>query len=321
MEPHHHKGNKFINPSPEFEDHSFWAVIKWRWKRLFEKLPSLDPEDYHLAISPNDGVLLAKNNPHLSLTWVGHATVYIQLDGKGILTDPIWSDRASPFSHMGPKRYTKPGIAIEDLPYLHYVVISHNHYDHLDLPTLKQLEQKFHPVFLTGLGNKPKLIDNKIKNVVELDWWQSWKKEDISFTFTPTQHFSARTPWDKNETLWGSFVISGSKNIYFAGDTGYFGGFKEIGKKFPIHCAILPIGAYEPRWFMKSVHLNPQESVVAFQDLGATYMLPIHYQTFVLSDEAIDAPLKETFSHFSTSGISKNRIVDLSIGETRFFKE
>ena len=142
----------------------------------------------------------------------------------------------------------------------------------------------------------------------------------MKFIFTPTQHFSARTPFDKNETLWGSFIIQGSKTFYFAGDTGYFEGFKKIAEKFPnIHTAILPIGAYKPRWFMKSVHLDPNESVKAYIDLKANYMLPIHYNTFVLSDEALDKPLKETINQFIQQNLPSEKLLKLKIGESRFF--
>ena len=168
----HQTNNGFQNPSANFEDHSFFSVITWRFKRMFEKVPSLNPKEYSFSVLKNNGLRLKTNNPHPSLTWIGHATVYIQLDGKGILTDPIWSERCSPVTWAGPKRYTPPGLAINKIPYLHYVVISHSHYDHMDLPTLKKLEKRFHPIFITGLANKKLLMDNGLKNVIELDWWQ-----------------------------------------------------------------------------------------------------------------------------------------------------
>lgn len=320
--PSHHTKTGFQNTDPGSELKGFLDLLKWRFERSRSADREIDPRNFRIPVLKNDGEALRKNNPHLSLTWVGHATVYIQLDGKGVLTDPIWSKRASPFTFAGPERITPPGIDIDAIPYLHAVLISHNHYDHLDLPTLRSLDERFHPVFLTGLGNGALLRSAGIANVRELDWWQESGVGDLRFVFTPAQHFSARGMFDRNKTLWGSFLIRGSKTIYFAGDTGYFSGFREIAKRYPgIHTAILPIGAYAPRWFMKPVHMDPVESVQAMVDLNAHYMLPVHYHTFILTDENLDEPLQLTTESFVQHGLPSGRLLPLRIGESRFFKD
>jgi N-acyl-phosphatidylethanolamine-hydrolysing phospholipase D len=317
----HHTKDGFKNLDPKMEHKSLSDVLGWQFGRLFKNLPSLDAKDYSIETFTNDGLKLNENQKNFSFTWIGHASVLIQLEGKNILTDPIWSERCSPVSFAGPKRYTNPGIKIENLPKIDLVLISHNHYDHLDLPTLKILNEKFRPKFFVGLKNKPFLEENGIQNIVELDWWDETESNELKIIFTPTQHFSARGVFDRNQTLWGSFVVQGKKNsFYFAGDTGYFSGFQEIGKKFPnLDVAILPIGAYEPRWFMKPVHMNPSEAMDAYIDLKAKYFLPMHYLTFVLTDEALDEPLKLTKLEFENKGISSKNLFDLKIGESKFF--
>lgn len=320
--PIHHTKNGYRNLD-EVQAKGLSDVLSWQISKLFQSdLPSLNPEDYKFEIEPNDGSGLRENQDQFSLTWVGHASLLVQLDGKNILTDPIWSERCSPVSFLGPKRYTPPGIKMEDLPPIHIVLISHNHYDHLDISTLKELEKRYNPIFFVGLGNGELLRGEGIKRVHEMDWWDSKKELDLQINFTPTQHFSARGLFDRDKTLWGSYVIQGKKkSFYFAGDTGYFSGFKEIGKKFPgMDYAILPIGAYEPRWFMKIVHMNPEDTIQAFLDLGAKQLVPMHYQTFILTDEALDAPLPFTISEMEKRNIERQRLLALKIGESRFFK-
>lgn len=214
----HHTENGFKNPNPNFETKGFWNVIVWQFQR-FQLPNSLDPADYPpFPVVGNDGSELKSNTSKLSVTWIGHATTLIQVDGVNILSDPIWSERCSPVSFIGPKRYTPPGIKIEDLPKIDIVILSHNHYDHTDLPTLRQLEEKFHPLVLTGLGNKKLLLGEGLKNVKEMDWWDETKTNDLSITFTPTQHFSGRGLLDRNETLWGSYFISGKKRRFTLGE-------------------------------------------------------------------------------------------------------
>lgn len=317
----HHTADGFKNPNPNFETKGLWNVISWQFQR-FQLPHSLDPKDYPpFPVLPNDGNQLLANHSKLSVTWVGHATTLIQIDGVNILTDPIWSERCSPVSFIGPKRYTPPGIKIENLPRIDIVILSHNHYDHTDLPTLKQLEEKFHPLVFTGIGNRKLLLAEGLKNVKEMDWWEEIKTNDLSITFTPTQHFSGRGLFDRDETLWGSYLISGEKEkVYFGGDTGYYTHFREISERLgPIDVAILPIGATEPRWMMEPVHVDPIQAVQAFVDLKAKYMVPMHYMTFVLSDEALDSPVPRTKEELKRAGISEDHFIPLKIGESRFF--
>ncbi len=320
--PFHHTKNGFRNLDSEVEVKGLGDVLSWQFSKLFQsKQSSVNPSDYKFEVITNDGAELRKNSHKTSFTWIGHATLLIQLDGKNILTDPIWSQRCSPVGFAGPKRYTQPGLKLEDLPLIHIVLISHNHYDHLDLPTLIELEKRFSPTFFVGLKNADLLKTNGIQKVFELDWWEEISLLELSITFTPTQHFSARGVFDRNQTLWGSFVVLGKEHsFFFAGDTGYFSGFKEIRKKFPnLDFAILPIGAYEPRWFMKAVHMNPEDAVQAFLDLQAKYFIPMHYQTFVLSDEGLDAPLSFTKAEFQRRSLDINKLLSLKIGESKFF--
>jgi N-acyl-phosphatidylethanolamine-hydrolysing phospholipase D len=318
--PSHHTKNGFRNLNPEVKAKGLGSVLSWQFQRIFQDLPSLNSKDYSFDIIENDGTLLKKNTSQFSVTWIGHATTLIQMNGINILTDPIWSERCSPVSFAGPKRYTPPGITLENLPKIDIVIISHNHYDHMDLPTLKTLEKLFSPTFFVGLGNKDFLSNEGLNKVFELDWWDEKQVNNAKIIFTPTQHFSARGIFDRDKTLWGSYIVNvGNKTIYFAGDTAYFTGFKEIGDRFPnIDFAILPIGAYEPRWFMQPVHMSPEESVQAFLDLRAKYFFPMHYQTFVLTDEALDEPLKLTKKQFEVENISMDKLIDLKIGETKF---
>lgn len=322
MKPHHKK-NGFRNTSKNFVRHGFSSMIKWRWSRDEAALPSLNPKDYRFPEIKNDGKVLKENPKNFSATWIGHATVLVQIDGKNILTDPIWSDRCSPVSFAGPKRYTKPGLSLDNLPKIDLVLISHNHYDHMDLDTLVELEKRFKPHFLVGLNNKKLLLSAGLSRVSELDWWDAVSEKSLTITFTPTQHFSGRKIVDLDMSLWGSFVVSGKfKKFYFSGDTGYFEGFSEISKRFSdIDLAILPIGAYEPRWFMSPMHVDPQQSVKAFVDLKAKYMVPMHYQTFVLTDEALDEPLRLTYKEFENQNISLERLLGLKIGESYFLDE
>ncbi len=317
----HHTSNGFKNPNPEFVEQGLGSLIKWisfRWQVEH----SIDPDDYPaFPIQKNDGALLRANSSKLTVTWIGHASTLIQIDGINILTDPIWSERCSPVSFAGPKRFTPPGLKIEDLPQIDLVILSHNHYDHMDLPTLRILENKFHPKFLAGLGNRDFLTNEGLIDVMELDWWDEVSVKGLSIHFTPTQHFTGRGIFDRFKTLWGSYVVKGKSNkVYFAGDTGYYSHFKEIGEKFgEIDVAILPIGAFEPRWFMAGVHVDPAQAVQAFEDLNAKFLVPMHYMTFVLADEKLDSPIPLTQEAFQSRKIDITRLIALKIGESRFF--
>ncbi|BBH53103.1 MBL fold metallo-hydrolase [Fluviispira sanaruensis] len=312
----HYDGSRFLNPSDRTE-HGLWDVVKMLTTSSFEDWP----ESVSNSPSPNMNHALKVNE--IAITFINHATVLIQVQGYNILTDPIWSKRASPYSWIGPKRHREPGIAIESLPKIDYVLISHNHYDHMDIETLKKLNEIFAPHFVVPLGNKKFLLDNDILNVSELDWWETDKfNPNIQLSLAPAHHASARGLFDRNKTLWGSFLISINKQkIYFAGDTAYSSHFAAIRKRFGApDIALLPIGAYEPRWFMKLVHMNPTEAVKAHLDLGAKQSIGIHFGTFQLTQERIDQPRKDLNLELKNKQLNIKEFITLDEGQTRIFK-
>ena len=228
------------------------------------------------------------------ITFVGHSTFLIQTAAGNVLTDPMYSKRASPLTWIGPRRVRQPGVRFDDLPAISTVLLSHNHYDHCDLPTLRMLAKRFDPVVVTPLGNGRLARSAGVRRVEELDWWQEARRSAPSITLTPARHFSARTPFDRNCALWGGFAfLAGDVRIYFAGDTAYGSFFRDIRRRLgAIDVALLPIGAYEPRWFMQAVHMNPAEAVQAHADLGAKQSVAMHFGTFQLTAEGIDAPAR-----------------------------
>jgi L-ascorbate metabolism protein UlaG (beta-lactamase superfamily) len=227
------------------------------------------------------------------VTFIGHSTVLIQSSRGNILVDPVYSRRASPVSFAGPARVRDPGVRFDDLPSISLVLLSHNHYDHCDLRTLRLLQRRFQPPAVTPPGNARLLRSAGFRQIEEIDWWESATTAPFPITVTPAQHFSARGPFDRNRALWGGFLIdAGGLRILHAGDSGYGPHFLKIAERLgPIDLAFLPIGAYEPRWFMKDIHMNPAEAVQAHLDLGARQSVGIHFGTFQLTPEGIDAPV------------------------------
>lgn len=309
----HFDGNRFFNPG--IPERRFFDLIKWQ----FTRQPVPWPKERSISRFTIPQKRVAGNQ--FSITYINHATHLIQWDNINILTDPIWSERASPFKWIGPKRVHPPGVKFEDLPPIDYILVSHNHYDHLDLPTLKKLVHRDNPKILTGLGNASWFKKEGIIEVEELDWWEGKNfPNGLEFIFTQTQHFSARSLFDRNKTLWGGFLIQlKNHSIYFAGDTAYFSVFKEINQRYgPPLLAILPIGAYEPRWFMEPVHMSAKEAVQAHLDLEAKYSLASHFGTFQLTDEGMEEPpraLKETLER---SGVHPDSFWVFEPGESRF---
>ena len=306
----HFDGRCFSNPNGP-EKHSFFSFLKWMTNRKAQPWPK-KREIVQKKITEK------RVSDGCHLTFINHSTVLLQWGGWNILTDPIWSERCGPFGILGPKRVHAPGVRFDDLPPIDLVLLSHNHYDHLDLPTLKRLNQEHHPQFLTGLGNKQLLKNAGISSVTELDWWQEMSpKQDLKVAFVPAIHFSARTVFDRNRTLWGGFVLSNSSGIvYFAGDTGYGPHFKQIRDRFGSpNLALLPIGAYEPRWFMEPIHLSPLDALQAHEDLKAGKSMGIHFGTFRLTDEGIDAPIEELKLGLQKKGISSDTFFTLKPGE------
>lgn len=272
----------------------------------------------------NDGAFLRENALHSqpTVTWIGHATLLVQMDHVTFLTDPIWSDTVSPLGFGGPRRFVAPGLALEDLPPIDFVLISHNHYDHLDLPTLTALAARRPETrFFVPLGNAELLRENGIGNVEELDWGGSREHAGVRVTCVPSQHWSRRGLRDERAALWSSWVVVGAaRRFYFAGDSGYFAGFAQIGEALgPFDLAALPIGAYEPVAMMKQSHLNPEEAVQAAVDLDARAALGIHYGTFDLSDEPVDEPPRRFRAAAEQSALGADGAWVLRVGEVRDF--
>lgn len=263
-----------------------------------------------------------QDDEKLTVKWVTHSTFLIQLDGKTILTDPIWSERASPVQFIGPKRHVLPTISLDELPVVDIVLISHNHYDHLDLHTCRELKKRFPEIrFLVPYGVKSWFQKNVCRQFVEeFVWWENRLFVDLSFTCVPAQHFSGRTLFDRNKTLWCGWVVQ-SKNrcLYFAGDTGYNPvDFCEIGKKFPsIDVSLIPIGAYAPREFMKPVHVNPSDAVQIHLDVGSKRSIGCHFGTFRLSDETLKCPLYDLHLALKDKNIDASCFQVLKTGRER----
>ena len=282
----HFDGRRFYNAEPD--DHTFGAMVKWMLGMKTVAWPEWinDPPQPKPVASVNTG--------DLRVTYINHATVLIQMDGVNILTDPIWSKRAGPFSWIGTKRVRAPGVKLEDLPKMDLILISHDHYDHLDVPTLKQLDKRDHPPILVGLGVKTILAAKGFANVIELDWWQDYPlpSAGMNVTFVPALHTSGRGLFGGKKSLWGGFVVEGTAGrVYFAGDTAYGSFLDAIRERFPdFRLTIFPLGNYEKRWIMKNQHINPDDAVKAHQLLHSHQSMGVHFGTFVEHPEqTIDA--------------------------------
>lgn len=312
----HFDGKFFFNPDSSYKFKSTLDLLRFWFSRDRKKWPKQVENSEHAAITP---ITL----PHqIRITFINHATTLIQTEKINILTDPVWTDRVSPFSFLGPIRVRKPGININELPRIDIILISHNHYDHLNLATLNELNKKFNPIILVPLGNKAFLARYHLYNVVELDWWQQYHYKIATFTLLPTKHWSSRWLNDKARTLWGSFGIqTENKKIYFAGDTGFsLQNFMRINSDWGSpDIALLPIGSYKPEWFMQDNHMNPKEAVKAHQLLHAKHSIPIHYGTFQLSDESINEPLYDLEKALIELHISSQEFSPLSEGSSRDF--
>ena len=263
-------------------------------------------------------------NDDLTVTWVGHSSVILQAGGRNILTDPVWSDRASPVSFAGPKRWVPPAVPFESLPPVDVVVLSHNHYDHCDLATIRRLVRRnADTTWLAPLGVASLLRRCGAENIIEKDWWQSALVGDLKFTCAPAQHFSARGLLDRDRTLWCSWAIrSATSNIFFGGDTGLHPEFGLIGEQLgPFDVVMLPIGAYEPRWFMRPVHMNPTDAVSAYGQLASGHsqpaFFPIHWGTFKLTDEAMDEPPVKLRTAWNEAGYDSAKLWIVPHGGTR----
>ena len=304
-------GSRFKNP--ERQSHGFADVLKWLFNRKRARWPKW------IDSKPGPAPVFRVTGNEVRVTFVNHSTLLIQVDGLNFLTDPIWSDRAGPVSFVGAKRIRAPGLNFEELPPIDAVLVSHNHYDHMDIQTLKALEKKSSPLFLTGLGNRKFLKKKGLRRVEELDWWEKTSLSNgRGVFFVPAQHFSGRMPWNIDKSLWGGFVIQSSHGqIYFAGDTGFGKFVEEIHQNFSnIKVALLPIGAYEPRWFMSPIHMDPADAVHAHQILKPGLSIGIHIGTFHLADEGIDAPAEQLEKNLGENGVNRGEFIVLDPGET-----
>jgi len=314
----HHTAAGFQNNYPEGKRGSYW---KWQRERWRKGLPEVPPGGYRFERLRPDVAWLRSNRTEPTLTWIGHASFLLQLGGLNILTDPHLTERASPLGVVGPKRVVQPALSFHELPHIDAVVISHDHYDHLDRATVRRLAAQATgaPRFFVPLGLKAWFAGLGIRVGAELDWWERAQLSALSFTLVPAQHWSARTPWDRNRTLWGGWVIEHPAfRFFFAGDTGYSRDFEDIGRRLGfVDLAALPIGAYEPRWFMSVMHVSPAEAVKIHRDLRARYSVAMHWGTFILTDEPLDEPPQKLASARHAAGISAEEFFVMKHGETR----
>lgn len=310
----HWGSDYFLNNYDNSPKESFW---KWQWERLTK--PKLAEPLFRPVVIKTDVDFLKKNRQVKSLTWVGHSTALLQLDGLNIMMDPVFSERVSPFSFFGPKRVVDLPFQISELPALDVVLISHSHYDHLDSVSVKRIDAQNDgkALFLVPLGLASWFKDNGIKNVKEFDWWEEVKIGEMVFTFTPAQHWTQRTPWDYNKTLWGGWSVK-SKDFHFlyTGDTGYSLDFKDIRSRLgKVQVAMIPIGAYEPRWFMGKQHVDPDGAVQIHKDLEADFSLGVHWGTFPLADEPLAEPPLELEKARDRRGVPSSAFRVLRHGE------
>ncbi|HTW66905.1 MAG TPA: MBL fold metallo-hydrolase [Bryobacteraceae bacterium] len=293
-ESDHFRDGRFFNPG--VPPHRFSQLLKWIIRRKVGPWRT----SFSLVAPPPPSARV--NGGEVRATFVNHSTFLIQTEGQNILTDPIWSERASPVSFLGPKRHRPPGIAFDDLPAIDTVLISHNHYDHLDVPTLKKIQARDAPAIFCPLGVARLLGEIGFQQIYELDWWQSQMRPGLRVHCVPAQHFSSRTPFDRNRTLWCGWMLEAAGgNLFFAGDTGFGHHFAAIRNKFePIRLALLPIGAFKPEWFMGPVHMTPEQAVEACRILQAGTSIAMHFGTFALADDGETEPVDRLSKCLST---------------------
>ena len=331
----HHRPTGFQNNYIEYEPEGLGALLKWKLDALRAGLPPA-PQRATPRVNPDLGFIAmnARAGARMipAITWIGHATMLAQLGGLNFITDPVFSDRVSPLAFAGPMRQVPPGLEAIQLPHVDVVLISHNHYDHLDVASVQKLANQpgGSPLFIVPLGIKAWMAGQGVHNVVELDWWQSHPVVGVlgavDVVLTPAQHWSGRTLADRMATLWGGFaVFAPDLHLFFSGDTGYSRDFADIREHFAdrqrnggsFDIALIAIGAYEPRWFMKASHVNPAEAVQIHLDLGAKRSVGVHWGTFPLTDEALDDPPQQLAQACAAKGVDENTFFVMAVGETR----
>lgn len=327
--PHHRSGG-FVNNYGPGGGKRLSEVLAWYLDRFAEGLPRppsryIDGYEGFEVLTPDLAMLHAAvpdpDRRRVTATWIGHATMLLQIGGLNVLTDPQFSERAFMVQWTGPKRRVRVPVPLERLPHIDLVVISHSHYDHLDLGSVSALNRQpgGPPLFAVPLGIDRWMKDNGIEHVRRFDWWDRHRLGDVDITFVPVQHWSQRTPFDRNQTLWGGWVLRAPKySVFFAGDTGYSKDFADIGERFGgVDLALIPVGAYEPRDFMKPQHVNPEESVRIHQDVRAGFSIGIHWGTFELGDEPLDQPIGDLARALQAADVPADRFILMKHGETR----
>ena len=337
--PHHRPdgfANRFAPEGPPGQG-DFW---RWQWERLWATEAPNAPDQ--IGIATPDTAYLRTNRQDVTATWLGHSTVLWQIHGFNILTDPHFGQRASPVGFAGPKRHVPLPMTLGELPRIDLVLISHNHYDHLDRDTVLALNAQpgGPPLFVVPLGVDLWMQQEGITRVQRMDWGDrhtmapasghdnhTGKGEALTVEFVPVQHWSSRTPWDRNATLWGGYVVSAPVNgqpyrLFFAGDTGYSADFKDLGQRFGgFDFSAIPVGCYEPRWFMDKQHVNEDDAVRIHQDVKSKLSMGIHWGTFRLCDEPIQAPLQGLPKARAQHGVADDAFVLFQLGETRVLKK
>jgi N-acyl-phosphatidylethanolamine-hydrolysing phospholipase D len=332
--PSHHRADGFQNNHLEFKTKSLAELLRWRWEAARAGKPQ--PPRTTIPVSTPELDFLHANRgagQQPAVTWIGHATVLAQLGGLNVLTDPIFSQRASPLGFAGPQRHQAPGLELRQLPMIDLVLLTHNHYDHLDEASVRALAGQAggSPLFVVPLGLADWLRQRGIEHVIELDWWQCHPMQtvrgEVELVLLPAQHWSGRGLRDRMKTLWGGFaLLAPDCHLIYAGDTGYSRDFSEIREYFAgrqstsqgggFDIALLPIGAYEPRWFMQAQHVNVEEAVKIHRDLGAKRSLGVHWGTFSLTDEPLDEPPRELLRQRGAAGMAEHEFFTLAIGQT-----
>jgi L-ascorbate metabolism protein UlaG (beta-lactamase superfamily) len=326
----HHRPGGFANNYGPAGGRPFAEFARWQYERTRDALPAAPfgaGAGYagFPVVRPDLALLHANHRGDtVTVTWIGHATLLLQIGGRNLLIDPIFSDRASPVSFAGPKRRVPLPVRLDELPPIDAVLVSHNHYDHLDRETLRMLQAQpgGPPRFVVPLGIDRWLKGEGITRVDRLDWWDVLRVDGLEIHLTPAQHWSSRSPWDRNTTLWGGFVVrTPGFSFWYSGDTGYSADFRDIGARFGgFDLVAIPVGAYAPRWFMKDQHVDPMEAVQVFKDVGAREGVGVHWGTFELTDEPLDAPIAALREALDALGVARERFVLYRHGETRVYE-
>ena len=319
---HHKRAGGYRNPWPGSQPRGLGGLLRWTIQRVAARLrgKSREGRRVEFPITTPSFAPGSAGRDALRVTWIGHSTLVLQLGATTVLVDPVWSERASPVGFAGPRRIVPAPIRLERLPPVDVVIHSHDHYDHLDAATVRALARA-HPQarWVAPLGVGARLTPLGVAQVAELDWWETTRAGAAEVTCAPAQHFSGRGVGDRDSTLWGSFAIAaGGWRVFYAGDTGLHSEFAGIARRLgPFDLAIVPIGAYEPRWFMRPVHMDPDEAVAAAIALDAPVTVGVHWGTFRLTDEPLDEPPTRAMRAWAARGISGRELWILRHGETR----